>query len=48
MRDFDRLYLALHEVDFLNAAALKQVPAEYNPTEFIELKYTLKIETSLF
>ena len=38
VRDFDRLYLALHEVDYVvHAAALKQVPAaEYNPTEFIQ------------
>ena len=37
VRDCDRLYLALQDVDYVvHAAALKQVPAaEYNPTEFI-------------
>jgi UDP-N-acetylglucosamine 4,6-dehydratase len=37
VRDYDRLYLALKDVDYvIHAAALKQVPAaEYNPTEFI-------------
>jgi len=37
VRDYDRLYLALQDVDYVvHAAALKQVPAaEYNPTEFI-------------
>jgi UDP-N-acetylglucosamine 4,6-dehydratase len=37
VRDYDRLYLALQDVDYvIHAAALKQVPAaEYNPTEFI-------------
>ena len=37
VRDFDRLYLALQDVDYVvHAAALKQVPAaECNPTEFI-------------
>ena len=38
VRDYDRLYLALQDVDYVvHAAALKQVPAaEYNPTEFIQ------------
>ena len=38
VRDFDRLKLALKDVDYVvHAAALKQVPAaEYNPTEFIK------------
>ncbi len=38
VRDYDRLSLALQDVDFVvHAAALKQVPAaEYNPTEFIK------------
>mgnify|MGYP006141279159 FL=1 len=38
VRDYDRLYLALQDVDYVvHAAALKQVPAaEYNPTEFIK------------
>ena len=38
VRDYDRLFLALQEVDYVvHAAALKQVPAaEYNPTEFIQ------------
>ena len=38
VRDYERLYLALKDVDYVvHAAALKQVPAaEYNPTEFIK------------
>ena len=38
VRDRERLYLAMREVDFVvHAAALKQVPAaEYNPHEFIK------------
>src|ERR1044072_7340131 len=37
VRDFERLKLAFHDVDYVvHAAALKQVPkAEYNPFEFI-------------
>ena len=37
MRDYDRMELALRDVDYvIHAAALKQVPAaEYNPFEFI-------------
>ena len=37
IRDKDRLYLALEDIDYvIHAAALKQVPAaEYNPWEFI-------------
>ena len=38
VRDRERLYLAMRDVDFvIHAAALKQVPAaEYNPHEFIK------------
>ena len=38
VRDYERLYLALKDVDYVvHAAALKQVPAaEYNPSEFIK------------
>ena len=38
VRDYERLYLALKDVDYVvHVAALKQVPAaEYNPTEFIK------------
>jgi UDP-N-acetylglucosamine 4,6-dehydratase len=38
VRDRDRLYLAMRDVDYVvHAAALKQVPAaEYNPHEFIK------------
>ena len=38
IRDKDRLYLALEDIDYvIHAAALKQVPAaEYNPWEFIK------------
>ena len=38
VRDYEGLYLALKDVDYVvHAAALKQVPAaEYNPTEFIK------------
>lgn len=38
VRDYGRLYRALHEVDFvIHAAALKQVPAaEYNPFEAVK------------
>ncbi len=38
VRDYERLDLALNDIDYLvHAAALKQVPAaEYNPTEFIK------------
>ena len=38
VRDRERLYLAMREVNFVvHAAALKQVPAaEYNPHEFIK------------
>lgn len=42
VRDFERLKLAFHDVDFVvHAAALKQVPkAEYNPFEFIRTNIT--------
>ena len=37
VRDLDRLKMAMNGVDFvIHAAALKQVPAEYNPFEAIK------------
>ena len=41
VRDRERLYLAMRDVDYVvHAAALKQVPAaEYNPHEFIKKNY---------
>ena len=38
VRDFDRLNLAMKNVDYvIHAAALKHVPAaEYNPFEFVK------------
>ena len=37
IRDSERLTIALRDIDFIHAAALKQVPtAEYNPIETIK------------